>query len=208
MGTFRQIQHPRTDRLIQIKTGDDWFQVQKIGDKVDWEASPHNVGYHPDNVYDDELFYNEPDPAYVVVKDLTIVDVVDFIPPPTKDEDEIAEVKWAQKKTLLDKWQIGDPSPDLWKPEWWEVKKAREEKYQKEYAEETEKYRAAGYDVDSLGFQLARPIIRNLDYSGVARRALQTSPVVGDRDPEPVQDLKPSQELIDKIKAMAKLMAK
>ena len=210
MGMFREVRHPSTGRLIQFKTGNDFCEVHEVGDKIDWKATVWNVGRHPDDVYDDELWYNEPNPAYVVIKDLTIVAVVDFIPPNSIDEDDLYEARWAQKQALHDRYGIGNPDKGLWPQQWWDEKEAREKAWAEEREAERARDRAAGIDVDSLGYAMAAPIRRNLDYAGVARMALVVDPLADGA--QPVQERvslsvgMASKGILDKIKKMAEMV--
>lgn len=206
MGCFTEVQHPRTGRWIQFKTGDDVCERVQVGHKFSWKPTENNIGTWYDDVYNDEIWYHEQDPAFVVVKDSTIVAVVDFVKPESDDEDAKYEAAWAQTEALKVQYGITGPPRELWPESWWAGKAEREAKWRAEYDAETERYRAAGHDVDSSGFQLARPIMRNLDYAGVARRALTVGPLtdgilpVYDREP----DIEPvSSALVEKIKRLA-----
>lgn len=207
MGCFTEVQHPRTGRWIQFKTGDDACERVQVGHKFHWVPTRYNIGHWYDDVYNDEIWYHEPDPAFVVVKNSTIVAVVDFVKPDSENEDTKYEAAWEQTGAIAAQYGIGPPPRELWPESWWAEKAEQDAKWRAEYDAETERYRAQGFDVDGLGFQMARPIMRNLDYAGVAGRVLVVSNPL-DHGKEPVHNRddgveKNPQTFIDKIKKLA-----
>lgn len=188
MGCFTSIRHPVDGREIQIKTGDDVCAWLNIGDKIDWSPTEWNIDRHIDDIYDGSCWDNKPD-CWVVIKNQCVAHAEDKVfggfthndpraDTLTEDEvDALYEQDWAQKQALIDRFEIRQVNPDLWPERWREADRKRKEKWDQERAEMIAKDRAAGIDTTTFGYAMSLPIRRNIDYAGIARRALIIDPL-------------------------------
>jgi hypothetical protein len=173
MGMFTSIRHPVGGREIQIKIGDDFCEWYNVGDKIKWAPSRWNVGYHPDDIYQG-ICYPDQD-AFVVIRDLVVVHVED-VESDTSDNDEELTMRDLQLRRLEKEYPIKSLHESLWKSEWIEENLESKRKAHEEF----EAYRKSlsGKSKDEiLGALFAYPIARNLDYAGLAGRALKVEPL-------------------------------
>lgn len=123
MGLFTTIEHPIDGRDVQIHIGQDELDRYKIGDKIKWQPTKWNVGFHPDGIYDG-CSYPDKD-AWVVIRELTVVHVEDI------EESEVWEdvdLRLKQWHKLNEQFPAIDPPRSLWKEEWWEEKQKQKAK--------------------------------------------------------------------------------
>lgn len=198
---FTEVKHPLQGRWIRFEhEGGDGRRYQ-VGDRLPWVPTEANIGLHPDGVYEDD-FWALPfhHPAFVVVRDRTIVAVVDLVYPGyTGDDDNEDErrAKSDQYEALKTKFQITSPPATLWPETWWATRRAQELIWAEEGKLDLSLYRCQPWPEIlsiNIGRAMAAPLLRNLDYAAVAKRAFVVEPIqknalpVYERDAEPVEE--------------------
>ena len=189
---FTTVIHP-DGRQLQVAIPGCAGEVVRGGDQLTWVPTEANVGLHPDGIYEAE----HPNDCWVAVRDLTIVGMQDFIEPPKPAvlcdnswrhepdcqcvaDDAWNEARSDQEAELERKWGLPDRREDCWLPEQWARRKVQEEAWAAEGVVDLSRYRCRPLPTQlslNLGRLMAAPIMRNLDYAGVARRALVVEPI-------------------------------
>jgi len=171
MSCFTSIIHEGIEH--QIKTGDDICDRYKLGDVVDWGISKDypRQGTLLDGVYR-SCSYPDAEDHWVVIKDHK----VHAIFPVEKCTDECDDdCNHPSESELEKKYGIEQLPDSAWSAKGWKRKWERDAKFDKE-REEFEASVAHLPPQERFASYLVRPLMRNMDYAGIAKRILSNEP--------------------------------
>ena len=176
MGMFTIINHPKTGKEIQIKTGDDFLDTYNVGDNVDRHINPDyfESGCCFDGCYDG---YGDGKRCIVIIKNKIVKCVIDV-----NDDDMFYDVY--EKYNALYPYKIpyfeytllalikSGISSIKWKI--WEIKqKLKNNKIHKSFVKKFGKEKGTEH---YFGYLMSTPLRQKLDYVGIASKFIITEP--------------------------------